>query len=314
MSIRLEKILAVFSSLTICVAVIAWSFVLNFGKLEITTNQPFVLEGVGKKTISCEKNCTIKVPIGEFIGTFQANGFKNINANIVIKRLRTTQANLEFEYKPVLIVGELIKKQNIPKPPANLEKFNLVWDKYDQNALYLKKNGTQTVLMLWKNAEQKMSKITNFYKFEIQKLFWSNQGKQCIAETNDAFFLIDLEKKMKKSLALSVKSNNLSFSPNDSKLLVQAQNPIVFDLQTQKTQTLNMETIASGWKDEKTLLYAINKENRTELYTYDLEKEKQTMLFALEEILIPQNLRMSANQKSVEFETTEKSYELKLVK
>ncbi len=319
MSLRLEKILVLFFTLILCSLILAWSFFLNFGEIEITSNHPFEIHGLAKQPIVCSSTfCLEKVPIGQFNVTFKSDKFKDINANVEIRRWRRTEAILTFEYKPVLIeAGNVDSLGDVTfEIPFELEQSsNFIWDQNKHNLAYLKTNGTKTELMLWSKSDQKETKITNFYDFEDTQIYWGKTGEKIIVRNKTDFYLVDLTKKLKYKTQFSSDSKSLRFSPNDQKIIYSQAGSLYFydfDLKESFWLDLPIRLPELAWQNENTLLYFQNTETETNFFEYDLEEGSSRFVFN-SLLLNPQNLQISTRGKELEFESEGKKYELRLV-
>jgi len=317
MSIRLEKFLILFVTLAVCALILAWSFFLNFGKIQISSNQPFEIYNLAKQPLVCEtKECFFKVPIGTFNVTFQAEEFKNITAQIEIRRFQTTEATLNFEYQPVLI-----KSGNITNAEESDFKIKFVtdaqekWDKYLQNVAYFKTEGRKTELMLYNKPIDEFVKITNFYNFEDAEIFWGEIGDKLIVRNNQDFYLVDLTQKLKQKINFTSDKQKLLFSADDSQLIyTNDQQLYLYDFTTKTSTFLDLNIAIENlvWQDETNLLYFSNTEEETEFYKYNFKNAESQLLFTTN-LLDPQNLEVSSNGQNLNFESNGKAYELRLI-
>ena len=257
MSLRFEKFLVYFLIISISLFMIIWTFFLNWGKIEIISNQPFQISGLGKSKIICPmQHCLEKVPIGDFATIFYSEGFEDIQATISIRRWKTTEAVLTFKYKPVLVDLGAIQRDDFPEIPLFLqEKIIPTWDNTFQKIAYFEKNQTVIDLFLWQKEKQKVQKITSFYNFQKPQIYWGKTGNFLILQNEADFFLINLEKKYKDNLNLQKKILNLAFSPDDTQILFETEKGLfVYNFQTQIEKTLNLKIEMENliWKNATT--------------------------------------------------------------
>lgn len=318
MSLRLEKFLVLFVTLILCGLILAWSFFLNFGKIEINSNQPFEIHGLAKQPILCQSTyCLEKVPIGVFNATFKSDQFKDINTILEIRRWQTTEAILTFEYEPVLIVSEKPQVETkLPETPSELgEETLLVWDKYLQNAVYFNKQGTKTELMLWNNPAKENLKITNFYNFEDAAIYWGKTGTKILVRNNTDYYLVDLTTKLKYKILLSTDPEEFKFSPDDLQLMYSKDGILnIYNLQTKENYPLDLELdlLNVTWKNNDNLFYFQNTDSNTLFFKYNLETQASSLVFT-SELLNPVNLEISSDGNELAFESDNKKYELRLV-
>lgn len=316
MSPKLEKFIVLIGTLIVCIGIIAWSFFFNFGKIEIESNQPFQVEGIGKTPLVCQTGkCLYKVPTGVFEAIFHADQYQDILTPIEIRRFQTTSAELNFKFAPQLIT---LSNNSTPNPILELPDFLqnnpfYRWNQAKTQIAFLEEDATRLILFIWDIKNEQKNKITFFYNLTNPEFFWGT--KKMILREKEEVFLVDLITKLKYKIQIKFDTNLILFNSLDDKFLYQHQGKLwLFDLKNQNSSPLNLNPFPREiiWKDLQTLVYIAEENKKSHFFEYDLTTKTQNLIFTTN-LKKPEKLQISENQKSLVFENDKTQYELKLI-
>lgn len=308
---KIEKFLVLIFLLLIITLIIFWSFVWNFGKIEVEANTPFTIEGLGKSKIECSTKCLQKVPTGVFDVTFLADSFQPIQARLEIRRFQTTSAQLKFTYQPILNkIGETLKEESLSFPIDWQENEFYAWNQTKDKLVYFEIEDKKYQLWEWEKTSKQKILISNFYDLNEPKIFWGTE--KIIIQDLTQTFLVDLKQKIKTKLNLDAESQKLIFSPQDEKLFYEKQKQIwQYDFKTKKVEQLNLMPPLNSyvWKNETNLLYFKKTETGSDFYNYNLLDQKEHLLLQTN-LKNPVNLKISKNKSKLLIEDQKDRFEL----
>lgn len=314
MSIKLEKYIVLFVTLLLSAGIIAWTFFLHFGKIQITSNQPFTIQGLGKTDLNCPKtSCLHKVPIGNFNVTFHAENFRNLRTKIEIKRFQTSELDLIFEYQPILnTLQNTIAKEELPIPTELKKDISPTWNKQNNKIVYLQNNENLLELLIWDKQTKESNKITNFYSLKKPQFYWDNLNKNILLQDQNDFYLIDLTQNIKHKLNNFQTEIQPLFSPNSENLLF-SNNETIFlqNLKTNEISIINLSIDPNNllWKTENSLIYFTINQNSSTFYDYNLKNQTTSLILEIPFIEM-QNIHISSDLKHLYFKVENQSYEI----
>jgi WD40 repeat protein len=290
MTNKAQNILILTITAAVIGLIVVWFFVLNTGKISVSTGLTDYKITAGGVTSACISDpCVIKLKIGSYNVEFTKEGFNSSFSNAVVKRGVTTEVNFEpkkyMELK-TSSVAPVSEKPSLPLP-KDLNDKNVIgykWNADSSKLLYLDSADSRVKIRDSKDGTKLLTTLKNISP--PINFYWSPDENRIIANKDKDMYLIDASAGSRKKQVLDFTFPAFLWSPDSSYFLMNKTDGSILKIDWNNAQSLqdtglSFDLNKSVWIDGKTLVtYEFDEEqNTTRIWTYSpLEKTKEVVM------------------------------------
>jgi hypothetical protein len=271
--------------------VVVWFYLLNEGKLIVTTGvNDYVIYANNLQTICPKDPCEIKLKIGRYDVRFEKDGFNTASSQITITRGEITAVKFEAKKKMEIEKSSGLPSDVKPAPsiPKELNEKDIIaskWNAENSRFLFLDKNDGRLKIM---EPGGEIKLITTLKNIPPPiNFYWSPGEKYILAGKESGLYFIDVNTGSRKKQVLDFIPEEIIWSKTDDFLLANGESNSLYKIYWANPENTEKLDIAlslgkSVWINDTTLMtYDTDvKNNQTEIWTYDLANMTRESLAA----------------------------------
>jgi len=270
--------------------IVIWFFVLNTGKISVSTGLTDYKITAGGVTSACPADpCVIKLKLGNYKVEFMKEGFNSSFSDAVVKRGTATEVNFEPKKYMELKTSSVIpvsKGPSLPTPKDINEKdiIGYKWNADSSKLLYLDSTDGRVKI---RDSKDGIKLITTLKNIQAPiNFYWSPDENRIIANKDKDIYLIDASAGSRKKQVLDFTFPALLWSPDNTYFILNKTDGSILkadwgNAQSLQETGLSFDLSKSVWINDKTLAtYEFDEEqNTTKIWTYSpLEKTKEVVM------------------------------------
>lgn len=231
---------------------IVWGMFLNYGKITVDAQAPFMVNVIAGPSVECEQNpCEIQLKPGLHTVIFQKSGFREVRQDIDVKRWGNSDIKVDFKFIPIIEPVETEDKTKTDDDivPANAITSYILPDKEDVFYLKEEADGKES-LMFKKGKEDKI--IAYFPKSLGNPLITASDNGQKVAileqlDQVNSIYLVDVDASSKDKIFQSAAPiEHFAISPNGQHVAVISDGKTLLIGNDGSSQELSFTVVKKG--------------------------------------------------------------------
>jgi len=265
---------------TVVGLIIVWFYVLNEGRLIITTGLNNYTIYTNNEPVKCPTDpCEIKLDVGNYQIRFEKEGYNTASSKTTISRGGVS--GIKFDPKKVMKIEpiSIVPKTDKPTPPipTDLNADNIIthiWNKESDKFLFLDTSDNRLKI---RKSDGQTNLITTLKNIAPPiNLYWSPDEKYILVSKENDLYYIEIEMGSRKKYILDFEPTRISWSPASNFFLMNDSDNSLYKIDWEDQKSINkidmtLDLSESTWINENTLItYKTDSaKNLTKIWTYN---------------------------------------------